>query len=283
MNAKEMVARAKHLPPVSHAALKLVSLLGQSVVSNEDIVQVLKCDNVLTAKLLRACNSPALGLEEPVSSIDQAVLILGHNQILQMVLNLTFSSTMAVPLAGYAVEATELWSHSLVTATAAEVAASHGLQVEVDPPIAFTIGLLHDIGKLVMNEVLTVQAQFGIRERITKEGMSRVEAERKVTGADHAEVGACLLATWRLPDAITEAVANHHQPVFTPTPRLSVLAYLANCLAHLGGSSPGWEAYALRADDNLAQALNLSENDLESLVIKVRDRFDKLNEFMKVA
>ena len=58
MTARELVTRAKNLPPVSYAALKLVSLLDQSSVSNEEVVQVLKCDNVLTAKLLRACNSP---------------------------------------------------------------------------------------------------------------------------------------------------------------------------------------------------------------------------------
>jgi putative nucleotidyltransferase with HDIG domain len=283
MKAHEMVARAKHLPPVSHAALRLVSLLGQSVVSNEDIVQVLRCDNMLTAKLLRACNSPAVGLAEPVSSIDQAVLLLGHNQILQMVLNLTFSSTMAVALPGYAVQANELWEHSLMTATASEVLARQGLGFEVDAPIAFTIGLLHDIGKLVMNEVLTVEAQFNIRNCITKSGLSRVDAERQVTGTDHAEVGACLLYVWRLPDAINEAVANHHKPVLTPSPRFSALTHMANCLAHLAGTSPGWEAYAIRADDQVADALALTETTLETLLIQVRDEFSKMSEFMKVA
>src|ERR1043166_2291335 len=103
MTAKEMVARAKDLPPVSPAALKLVSLLDQPSISNEDVVTVLKHDSVLTAKLLRACNSPIFGFEEPVASVDQAVLLMGHQQILQVVLSLTFSSAMSVAMPGYAV------------------------------------------------------------------------------------------------------------------------------------------------------------------------------------
>src|ERR1051325_3343013 len=120
MTANELVAKVKNLPPVSHAALRLVSLLDQPAVSNDDVVQVLRCDNVLTAKLLRACNSPFFGLEDPVSSVDQAVLILGHQQILHIVLTLAFGGAMAVPLTGYAVESNELWRHSLTAATAAE-------------------------------------------------------------------------------------------------------------------------------------------------------------------
>jgi len=66
------------------------------------------CDNVLTAKLLRACNSPYFGLAEPVASVDQAVFILGHQQILHIVLTIAFGSAMVVPLPTYAVEASEL-------------------------------------------------------------------------------------------------------------------------------------------------------------------------------
>ena len=65
----------------------------------DEVVQVLKCDNVLTAKLLRACNSPYFGLEEPVSSVDQAVFLLGHQQILHIVLTLAFGSAMVVSVA----------------------------------------------------------------------------------------------------------------------------------------------------------------------------------------
>ena len=129
MTAPEIINKVKNLPPISQAALKLVNLLEQASISNDEIVQVIKCDNVLTAKLLRACNSPYFGLDEPVSSVDQAVLMLGHQQILHIVLTLAFGSAMVVPLPGYAVEANELWRHSLVTASAAETLIASGIDI----------------------------------------------------------------------------------------------------------------------------------------------------------
>src|SRR3569833_2691668 len=138
MTANELVAKVKNLPPISQAALQLVNLLDEPAVSNEDVVQVLKYDNVLTAKLLRACNSPYFGLEEPVSSVDQAVLILGHHQILHIVLTLAFSSAMTVPKAGYAVESNKLWRHTKTTTTTTEYMANNGIDMNADPHVAFT-------------------------------------------------------------------------------------------------------------------------------------------------
>lgn len=283
MTAHELVAKVKNLPPISQAALRLVNLLDQPAVSNDDVVQVLKYDNVLTAKLLRACNSPYFGLEEPVSSVDQAVLILGHQQILHIVLTLAFGGAMTVPLAGYAVEANELWRHSLTTATASEYLVSSGVDVNVDAPVAFTIGLLHDIGKLVLSQVLTPEFQTDIRARITEKSLSRSEAEKEILGTDHAEVGAALLQAWHLPEDIIEAVGNHHHPIVEPRPKLSAIVHVGNCIAHLVGSAPGWEAYAVRVDDHVVEAFNLTAERLEGIVAEVRISCDQVDQLMSMA
>ncbi|HEX7569007.1 MAG TPA: HDOD domain-containing protein [Verrucomicrobiae bacterium] len=283
MTAQELVANVKNLPPVPHAALKLVSLLDQPGVSNTEVVQALRCDNVLTAKLLRACNSPYFGLAEPVSSVDQAVFVLGHQQILHIVLTLAFGSTMVVPLPGYAVEASELWRHSLITAIASETIANDLVDLNVDPPVAFTVGLLHDIGKLVLGQALTPEVQAEIRARVEHGQQSRSEAEKAVLGTDHSEVGALLLQNWHLSDDVVEAVANHHQPVLKPRPRLSVVTHLANGIAHLAGSAPGWDGYAMRISNEVVERLEITPEQVEKLVLTVRESFDRVDQFMNMA
>ncbi len=283
MTAQELVTKVKNLPPVSYAALKLVNLLEQPAVSNDEVVQVLKCDNVLTAKLLRACNSPYFGLEEPVSSVDQAVFLLGHQQILHIVLTLAFGSAMVVPLPGYAVEANELWRHSLITATAAETVVGEIPDLNVEPAVAFTVGLLHDIGKLVLGQVLTPDFQADIRQRVEQQHISRSEAERAVLGTDHSEVGGCLLQDWHLPANIVESVAHHHQPALEPSPQLSVVTHLANTLAHLAGSAPGWDAYASRVDDRVTTAFDITGDKIENMIVAVRESFDRVDQFMTMA
>jgi putative nucleotidyltransferase with HDIG domain len=283
MNATELIAKVKNLAPVSQSALKLVGLLDQPAISNEDIVQVLKFDTVLTAKLLRACNSPFFGLEEPVSSVEQAVLILGHQQILHIALSIAFSSTMAAPLPGYAAEARELWQHSLVTAMASENIARKSTALSVDAPVAFTAGLLHDIGKVVMNQVLTPDARTTLLDRIASNGQSRTEAERETIGVDHADVGKCLLETWRLPDNIIEAVGNHHHPVSRPDPKLSCLVHTANCLAHVIGSNLGWEAFAERADAGAIEVLDINQLKLDELVVDAHESMSQVEQLMQMA
>ncbi len=283
MTPNEVIAKVKNLPAVSQAALKLVTLLDQPAVSNEDVVTVLKYDNVLTAKLLRACNSPYFGFDEKIASVEQAVLILGHQQILHMVLSLAFGGAMSTTLPGYAIEARELWSHSLTTAVAAEQLVKSGLPTEVEPPVAFTAGLLHDMGKLALNQVLDEAAQSAIRHRIVENRLSRSAAEKEILGTDHSEVGACLLEAWHLPGEIVEAVLNHHHPITEPEPKLSAIIHVADCLAHLIGSAPGWESYAVLVDERTNKALGITPEWLETLVIGVHDSAGKVEHFMNLA
>jgi putative nucleotidyltransferase with HDIG domain len=279
MTTEELVAKVKNLTPVSQAALRLVAMLDHPALSNDEVVEVLKYDTVLTAKLLRACNSPYFGFEDPVSSVEQAVLILGHQQILHLVLSLAFSGAMNTPLPGYAAESGELWRHSLTTAMAAETFTKSWPALNIEPPVAFTAGLLHDIGKLVFNHVLDDATQTAIRRRIQDGALTRTEAEKEILGADHGEVGAHLLRSWKLPEDIVEAVANHHLPICEPTLRLSAVTHVANCLAHLVGSTLGWEGYAVRADVRVTGKLELTPEKLEDLMIAVHESASKVEHF----
>lgn len=283
MTPNEIIAKVKNLPAVSPAAIKLVTLLDQPAVSNEDVVVVLKYDNVLTAKLLRACNSPYFGFDEKISSVEQAVLVLGHRQILHMVLSLAFGGVMNVTLPGYAIEAKELWSHSLITAEAAEQLVKSGLLVEADPAVAFTAGLLHDIGKLALNLVLDEKAQSAIHDHVTRDRLALNSAEKEVLGTNHSEVSACLLQTWRLPGDIVEAALNHHCPITEPEPKLSAIIHVADCVAHLVGFAPGWESYAVLVDSRTNKALGITPAWLESLMIGIHESTSKVQDFISFA
>jgi putative nucleotidyltransferase with HDIG domain len=190
---------------------------------------------------------------------------------------------MAAPVPGYAVAANELWFHSLVTATAAEVVSASALDLEMDSSVAFTAGLLHDIGKLVLGQVLTSDLQAQIRGNIQQNRLSRAEAEKQVLGTDHAEVGACLLENWKLPADLVEAVANHHRPVVKPEPKLSAVAHLADCLAHLSGSAPGWEAYAVRVSDQVVKTFGITPENLQAMILSVQAASADINRLAHIA
>jgi len=230
--------------------------------------------------LLRACNSSSFGLAEPVSSVNQAVLLLGYNQVLGLVLSLGFGNAMTGTLPGYAIEDNGLWEHSFMAANAGEALVDHGIFSRADSSVAFTAGLLHDFGKLVMSQALTDGAHSAIHNHMLGEGLNSVAAEREVLGTDHAEVGACLLHVWRLPEWIVEAVANHHKPVVEPAPQLSALANLANRIALLAASEPGTDVSASGNDERVAQALELNGDQLDGLVVEIRESAKQARELL---
>ena len=162
---------------------------------------------------------------------------------------------------------------------------SNAIDVNVEPAVAFTVGLLHDIGKkLVLNQVLTPEYQKDIRARMTDKGLSRAEAEKEVLGTDHGEVGGALLQAWHLPDDIIEAVANHHHPVVEPSPKLSAVANVANCVAHLVGSGPGWETLQyVRVDPRVAEAFGLTPERIERIMAEVRESCSAVDQLMSMA
>jgi putative nucleotidyltransferase with HDIG domain len=281
MTAHQLVAKARNLPQISEAALKLIEMLGHPETDAKEIVHQLTTDSLLTAKLLRACNSPAMGLQEKVTSVHQAVILLGYDQIHSLVLSLAFGAALAVPLPSYAMKANDLRRHALKVGAAAEALIRAGVVSEGEPAMAFTIGLLHDIGKLLMVQSLPPEAHLAINQHINAEGLGTIEAEREVLGTDHAEVGSCLLYLWRLPDVIVEAVANHHRPVPGAYGRLSGIAHLANRLAHLADGQT--EGYAFQPQEAMVQAYEFPPEEQARLVQAVQASETRVRGLMAVA
>jgi putative nucleotidyltransferase with HDIG domain len=283
MTAEEITGRTEDLPVVSETARQLITLLTNPETPGEEVVKVLHCDNVLTAKVLRLCNSAQLGLARPVGSIDQAVLLLGYNAVYRMVCTIGFGAPMGSEQLGQSVENNGLWAHSLSIGLGAEFLTSTESYGQFPPSIAFTAGLLHDIGKLALSRILTPKSRAEIREVMTSQSLPRVAAEKAVLGADHAEVGACLLQKWGLPPIIIEGVSHHHTPVVQPEVQLSTVVYLSNFAAHLTGTGLGWDAYAVHAHQTAAEVLGLELGKVTQMIAAVQEAMKAANQFLHVA
>lgn len=283
MKPEEIIAQAKDLPVVSETARKLTIQLSQPDLHRDELVKTVRCDNILTAKLLRVCNSAEFAIQEPVVSLDQALLLLGDNTIFRMVCAIGFGSSLGAVGPGYATEANGLWAHSLSVGLGAEYLAEVENFGEFLPSAAFTAGLLHDIGKTVLSTVMSPKNRADIRAKMTEDSLSRVMAETVVLGTDHAEIGACLLKKWALPDSIVEAVANHHKPATEPAMQLSAVVYLANCAAHLSGAGTGWEAHVVQAKTAAAEMLGLDLPKVEDLINGIHSVMETLPQLMAAA
>jgi putative nucleotidyltransferase with HDIG domain len=174
-----------------------------------DVAASLSRDEGLVLRTLKLANSAAYGIPRNIPDVSEAIALLGYKNISNIVLSATVYSVMDKGLSGYALDRGEMWRHSLTTAYAARHIAS--MTRKVPPEEAYVGGLLHDIGKVVLNDY--VRFGYGIIVKLVEEEhIPFTDAELKVLGFDHSAVGALLIERWDLPKAYHYSTLYHHRP-----------------------------------------------------------------------
>lgn len=220
----ELLAQADKLPTLPQVVRYILETLNDEEANADALVQQLNTDPAIVARLLAAANSSAFGLSSQVASTRQAILVLG----LATVRSITLATALIDRLGKVGGVGALLWRHSLGVATCARSVAE---RVGLNPEAAFSAGLLHDIGQLLMLAVAPDGvAMAGERTRVEDESI--VAAERAVFGYDHAEVGAGLARLWRLPDDIVCGIHAHHQPDSGDDGEIGDLIHVAEVLSH---------------------------------------------------
>ncbi len=163
----------------------------------------------MSTKVLQLVNSAFFGLSCHVSSPMQAVSLIGVDNIRALVLSVHVFSEFANQLLH---DLAFLWTHSCTTAAFAKAIAHSQNSTRNVEDDAFTAGLLHDVGRLVLASTCTAEYKRVLQRAREQPGMVVSASEREAFGCTHAEAGAYLLGLWGLPDSIVEAVAWHHTP-----------------------------------------------------------------------
>ena len=213
------------IPPLPGVVLELLQSLDDCNANFNALAKKIGQDPALSARVLRVVNSPFYGLAGRVGNLSEAVMVLGFSAIRSLTLAASLTARFSLrPVAG--MDPLRLWEHSFTCALAAQrLAPAAGLS----PDTAFTAGLLHDIG--IMAILVQVPERFAELLNACPDCAARAVAERERFGASHDEIGARLLAAWRLPQPIVSAVRWHHEPAQVDE-RLVDLVHVADLVAH---------------------------------------------------
>jgi HD-like signal output (HDOD) protein len=255
---KQLVLQIQSLPSLPSLYVELTQELQSPDASIKSAAEIISRDVAMTAKILQLVNSAFFGLREHVSSPVRATSLLGLDTVKALALSLqVFSQFDRATLPGFSLS--ELWSHSLHVGKFAKQICKSATQDHNMCDEALIAGLLHDTGKLVLAANLPreyAKAMTLARE----EGIAVEQAEQRVFGASHSNVGAYLLGLWGQPDSVIEAVAFHHQPSQSASPTFSVLTavHVANSLDHEQSTGPDAAITSLLEDGYLAP-LGLSD------------------------
>ena len=249
---REKIAEAiKSLDPLPEVIQKAREVMASPNATFKKIGDVIETDQAISAKFLKIANSAYYGLSGRVSGIHQAMVILGNQTIEQVITTAGTSKLFSKKMEGYGMTADALWKHSLAVASGARaMAVKRKPTLESD---AFTAGLLHDIGKIVLDGFISKnKSDF---EALTRECDSAWQAEEKLFWFDHAQIGAMICEEWKLPEIQTIAIKHHHVPLNSQSNQLACLLHVADHLADqcgFGAESTGEEE--MLQDDILGQA-----------------------------
>lgn len=261
------------LPPLPVVAQRILAITGSGTASAQEVARTLSQDPAIAARILRVANSPFYGASREITQISRAVVLLGARAVRSFVVAMC-ARTVLSDLGPSSPEHAVLWNHATAAATACELLAR---QVGFSPAEeAFVAGLLHDTGHLAMVDFRPELLREVVRGRPGE--AERLERERAAFGLDHTEAGYQILSNWNLPDPLCQAARQHHQPpaeIVNEADRLSVVAQLADLLAHLLGFGFDVPLSSSRTAVATARRLGLTAADLGRLLAALDRRLDE--------
>ena len=261
---EHVLKRVQALPPLPTSALRVIALTKNPATTVKELEIVIGQDPSLTAGILRQANSAYYGFARRISSLQEAIVMLGFQVTQGLAMAAAVAPLLKTNLLGYEIEQEGLWKHSMLTAMTAKRLCQHRKLSYGD--VAFTAGLLHDIGKLVITIYVQEVGDFLV-EKVKEVKLSYVELEEKVIGYNHATVGGFLARTWFLPEDLVSAISYHHSPSLAPSyPELACVIHVANGLASLLGIGGGVDSFLNPIQQEALDKLSLKEPELERLM-----------------
>lgn len=270
---KKIIRKIDDLPPMPKVLFKARQVMDDPRSSFKDVAKVIETDQAIAAKVLKVANSAYYGLSGMVNSIHQATVVLGQKTLEQVITMVSSSSLLGKRLKGYNLSAGVLWRHSLAVAICSQLIASkRAPSLEND---AFSVGLIHDAGKLAIDHYLAKNRQ-SFETFLTQHGPNIIEAERHVLGFDHTEMAEQLCRKWKLPDHHAEAMRFHHNPENSNDSQLTNIVYLANCIATMAGFDSGVVPEETQINEKCLKAFQFKESDINDITATLQAAVEEI-------
>ena len=228
-NLEALLGKSYELPSLPEIYIKVSELIENEDSSAHAIGSAVQTDPSLTAKVLKLINSAYYGLPVNVTSVSQAVSLLGRDQLKALLIGSVLTSVFDnLQVDNFSMR--EFWLHSIKTAIIARHLAMQNASI-LDHESFFTAGLLHDIGRLVLAKAAP-EAQAVIDHLVESEGHDIVDVEADKLGITHVDVAHELMLKWKMPSSLTQCVIKHHQKNHEgPFAIETAIVYLANELS----------------------------------------------------
>ena len=275
MKLRAKIEQIKNLPTLPEVASKLMNMLLDEACSAAQLAKEIANDQSLTAKVLKVVNSAYYGFHRQITTLQEAVVILGLEEMQRLIATISVFSVLKPSTIG-TFSRKSLWEHSVATAIAGELIA---VRLGRSMKGIFVCGLLHDIGKVALDQFFHEDWE-AILNKAQKESVWIGTIEQARFGTTHAEVGGWLVERWSLPPVIVDAISGHHRIQQTDASEIGLWAViqLADLMTRQGHFGSGGDEAIPPTVEDLQVSLGLSDSDLEKLHEQFQERIQEVIE-----
>ena len=274
---KDSIEKMPTLSPLTH---KIVQVANDRRSSAQDLTDVIQLDPVLTAKVIKMVNSAYFGLPQKVKSLKQTIVMLGINTVKNVALSSSFASNVRIK-EKTSLSANDFWQHSLGVAVASKLIAK---DLGVDPKFLeeyFIAGLIHDIGKVLINNFFTEEMNR-ILDISSEKKISIIDIEKQVLKLSHEEVGIAIGKKWNFEAPLLFAVGKHHTPATTGSSALmSMIVSVADTFVKILNIGFSGNHKVDPVSEEVWHALQINEEKVFAALSTINEEIEKAKLFLK--
>jgi putative nucleotidyltransferase with HDIG domain len=278
---QEILDRIDQLTPIPPVAHRIMALAEDPDSSLSEIADLTVNDPAITANLLKTCNSAYFGLNRKVDSVQEAIALIGLDHVVQLVLLSSVSKNLKKGCEGYGLGEGELWRHAVLSAHVAnELAVRYG--ATKTKHLVFTAALLKDIGKLILGRFFAFAFEQ-INILVHAKGLSFNDAEKKIIGMNHEELGTRVGEKWRFSEKLIYIIGHHHLSDESARRDLeTTLVYLADIICMMMGVCTGADGLSYRFYSGVLKRLDLSEKDLQGIIAETSESQQRIEHLLSL-
>jgi putative nucleotidyltransferase with HDIG domain len=272
-----------NMPSLPTTVTKVLEVCNNPQTSPADLNHVISLDPVLVGRVLKLINSAYYGLGQQVTNLVRAIIMLGINTVKNLALSTAIMGNLSISNDFYGLNMEGFWRHSLCVGVAAKLLAK---QRGVDQKLSeeyFTVGLLHDIGKMPLNAVLAKEYMLTV-STADRERISLFRAEDKTLGMNHCNTGAMIVKAWKLEGPVGETILHHHSYAEYSGEYKDILfsVVAANRFASISEIGFSGDRYPDRTGDDIWEALGVPKDIFDGMVKTVNEEIEKAKVFLKL-
>ncbi len=270
-----ILRKMEDLPPMPQIVIKAREVMADPNAGINDLVKLFEKDQSIVTKVLRLGNSAYYGVSGKIATVKHAAVSLGLKTLGEVITIAGISNLMGRELIGYGFDSGDLWRHSLAVGFGAQFLADR-----VKPGLsndAFVAGLIHDAGKIVLDEYV-LERKDEVKTFMAVGEHTFLDAERNLLGLDHSEIAGNICKKWIIPDSITQAIRWHHRPPHSDGNEMALFLHVADYFAKMSGLGSSINDLNYQMEEDAFESLGFEEEELDYLLVDVMESVQTIAE-----